>query len=189
MATTVNGYPVIPAGKMHGPGPHLRKWYVPAGRGLKHHERHFILREGAMGFVLMHFILWFHETVERLDINRVWDEWGHAVRPVRGQSTGYSTHAGGGAADLNATRHPRGRSARRTFSGAKIKLIRLRIKMKMYRGVLNWGGDWRTPDGMHVEIARVPMKRVISVARALAKTPRGRRILKANPGARDALGL
>lgn len=189
MATTVNGYPVIPAGKMSGPGPHLRKWYMPPGHGLKKHERHFILREGAMGFVLMHFILWFHETIERLDINRIWDEWGHAVRPVRGQTTGYSNHAGGGAADINAALHPRGRRARLSFSLKKIKAIRLRIRAKIYRGVLIWGGDWRTPDGMHVEIARVPMKKVIRVARALAKTPRGRRILAANPGARDALGL
>lgn len=189
MATTVNGYPVIPAGKMTGPGPHLRKWNMPVGHGLSKGERYFVLREGAMGFVLMHFILWFHESIERLDVNRIWDEWGHAVRPVRGQTTGYSNHAGGGAADFNATLHPRGRAARLSFTRREIQKIRLRIRSRIYRGVLIWGGDWRTPDGMHVEISRAPMKRVKRVARRLARTKRGKRILAANPGARDSLNL
>lgn len=182
MATTVNGYPVIPAGKFEGPGPHLRRWWVPKSETLTFHERHFDLRDGAMGFVLMHFILWFHETIEHLDVNKIWDEWGHAVRPVRGQTTGYSNHAGGGAADLNATLHPRTVSIFSTFSSARIKQIRLWIASSKYMGVLVWGGEWDTPDGMHVEIAAVSMDRVKRVARLLAKTPRGKRILKANPG-------
>jgi len=182
MAKTVNGWPVIFEADYTGPGPHLRKWWMPEGNGLTHHEKYFILRDGAIGFVLMHFMLWFHETIERLDINRIWDEWGWAVRPVRGQTTGYSNHAGGAAADGNATLHPRGVAVRKTFSLRQLTLIRSWIATKKYLGVLVWGGDWRIPDGMHAEIASVPLSRVQRVARLLAKTPRGKRILKANPG-------
>lgn len=182
MPTTVNGYPVIAAGDFKGPGPHLRRWWVPASEGLTRHERHFDLRNGAYGFILMHFILWFHECIEHLDVNKIWDEWAHAVRPVRGQTTGYSNHAGGVAADLNATLHPRGVSAWKTFSSARIKAIRQWVATKKYAGVLIWGGDWSTPDGMHVELARASEQKIKRVARALAKTKRGKRIIAANPG-------
>jgi len=182
MAQTVNGWPVIFEADYDGPGPHLRKWWMPEGHGLTKHEKWFILRDGAIGFVLMHFMLWFHETIERLDINRIWDEWGWAVRPVRGQSTGYSNHAGGAAADGNATMHPRGVAPSKTFSLLQIKRIRAWVATAKYMGVLTWGGDWRIPDGMHAEISRVPYNRVKRVARRLAKTTRGKRILAANPG-------
>lgn len=181
MAQTVNGWPVIFHEDYDGPGPHLRKWYFPAGNGLTHHEKYLILRDGAIGFVLMHFFLWFHETIERIDVQKLWDEWGWAVRPVRGQTTGYSNHAGGAAGDINATVHPRGVSIWRTFKSWQIFKIRARVKL-FYRGIVIWGGDWSIPDGMHGEIARVPMNRVQVLARRLAKTPRGQRILKANPG-------
>ncbi len=184
MAQTVNGWPVIFDGDTTGPGPHLRKWYMPAGSGLRQGEKWFYLREGPIGFILIHFFLWFHETIERLDTQKLWDEWGWAVRPVRGQTTGYSNHAGGAAADGNATVHPRGVSIWKTFTPSQIKQIRMWIHTKKYAGVLIWGGDWRIPDGMHAEIARVPYARVERVARRLAKTPRGKRILAANPGAK-----
>ena len=182
MAQTVNGWPVIFHEDYDGPGPHLCKWYFPEGHGLTRHEKYLILRDGAIGFIIMHFFLWFHETIERLDTQKLWDEWGWAVRPVRGQSTGYSNHAGGAAGDGNATQHPRGVSIWRTFSAKQIKAIRMWVHTKKYAGVLIWGGDWSIPDGMHAEIARVPYNRVQRVARRLAKTPRGQRILKANPG-------
>lgn len=182
MAKTVNGYPVIEAGHFTGPRPRVHKWYVPASKGLKARERHLILRDGAHGFILMHFVLWFHEVIERLDINRVWDEWGHAVRPVRGQTSGFSNHAGGVAADLNATLHPQGVSVRKTFTRDQIRKIRFWVATKKYRDLLIWGGDWRTPDGMHVELSRASSKKVRRVARRLAKTKRGKRILAANPG-------
>lgn len=136
MAQTVNGWPVIFTKKMDGPGPHLRQWWMPEGHGLTRHEKYFLLRDGAIGFVLMHFFLWFHETIERLDTQRLWDDWGWAVRPVRGQKTGYSNHAGGAAADGNATVHPRGVSIFRTFSNKQIVTIRMWIHTKKYAGVL-----------------------------------------------------
>lgn len=175
VATTANGHPVIFSATYTGPGPRLRKWKVPGV------ERHFIARDGAMGFILMHVALWFHEVVERID-KGTWDEWGWAVRPVRGQSTGYSNHAGAVALDINATRHPRGVPITRTMTNKQISLIRSR--MRWLKLAVIWGGGWRTPDGMHFEIARISLKRAEFVAKWLMRTRRGKRILDANPGAK-----
>lgn len=187
-AFSANNWPVIFDNNTTGSMPRLRKWSVPAGKGLKPDERHFYLRDGAAGFVLMHFILWFHEKIERLDTQRLWDDWGWAVRPVRGQTTGYSNHASGTAADVNATVHPQGVSIWRTFKRWQIRAIRSWVSSVKYRNTLTWGGDWNTPDGMHIEIRDgAKLRRVERVAKRLMKTPRGKRILKANPGAKRVI--
>lgn len=178
MSLTVNGWTVLASNRTTGALPRLRRWYVP-GAG-----RHIYLRDGAAGFLLIHLALWFHEKLERLDVG-VWDDWGWAVRPVRGQTTGYSNHAGGVAEDLNATRHPIGVAVSRTFTPAQIRRIRWRLRI--YRGLIIWGGAWTRPDGMHFELAPATLSRVERVARLLMLTPRGRRILKANPGAKEVI--
>lgn len=177
MSTTVNGWPVLDSDTT-GPLPRLRKWVIPGT------DRHLLLRDGSCGFLLVHLALWFHEKIERLDLG-IWDEWGHAVRPVRGQTTGYSNHAGGVAADLNATRHPLGVSVTRTFTATQVRKIRRR--MRVYLGAVIWGGTWSRPDGMHFELAPTTLAAVERRARALMLTQRGRRILAANPGAREAI--
>ena len=91
-----NGFPVLATNHTTGPLPRLRKWVIPGA------NRHVYLRDGSVGFLLVHFALWFHETISRLD-QGVWDEWGWAVRNVRGSSTVISNHASGTAVDLNAT--------------------------------------------------------------------------------------
>lgn len=176
--TTVNGWPVL-GPDTDGPFPRLRRFAIPGtGRALT-------LRDGAVGFLIALFALWWDERIERLDTaGDVWDEWGHAVRPVRGQSSGYSNHAGGAAADLNATRHPMGVAVSRTFTPAQIRRIRRRLLL--FRGCLVWGGVWSRPDGMHVEAART-LAACERVARVLMHTPRGRRVLAANPGLRKAI--
>lgn len=181
MAETVNGWLVLESSRTTGDLPRLRKWIVPG-----HVDRHLYLRDGALGFILMHVLVWFHEVIERLNITgQPWDEWGWAVRPVRGQTTGYSNHAGGVAVDLNATLHPRGVPVSQTFTPRQIRKIKRR--MRLYRGIVIWGGVWSIPDGMHFEIADVPLKRCRLLARVLMKTPRGQRILKANPGVKNIL--
>jgi hypothetical protein len=170
---SVNGWPLL-AGGTTGPLPRLRKWTVP-GTG-----RHLYLRDGSAGFVLVHLALWFHERVERLDLG-VWDEWGWAPRPIRG-GTAPSNHGSGTAADLNATRHPFGVATARTFTPGQIRRIRRRLKL--YRGLIDWGGNWSHADAMHFELA--PGSKLAAVerlARLLTKTPRGKRVLAANPGA------
>lgn len=180
MATTTNGHPVLFSNSTSGSLPRLRKWIIPGT------NRHLYLRDGSMGFVLIFLALWYHQRVERLNLhNQVWDEWGWAVRPVRGQSSGYSNHAGGVAIDLNATQHPMGVSIYNTYTPLQIR--RIRWRMRIFGGVVIWGGEWGRPDGMHFEIGKVPMGRVERLARRLMKTRRGRRILKANPGARSVI--
>jgi hypothetical protein len=179
MATTVNGWQVIESNDTTGPLPRLRKFVLPDVKGQDNTPRHFYLRDGSCGLVLMHVLLFFHEKVERLDVG-IWDDWGWAVRPVRGQTSGYSNHAGAVAADANATRHPLGVAIDRTFTASQVRRIRWRLKL--YRGLVIWGGNWSRPDGMHFELAPANLSRVESLARFLMRTPRGKRILDANPG-------
>src|SRR5690348_7245452 len=105
------------------------------------------LRKGDAGFVLKHFADWFDQKIE--DIDQGADDWGYAERNVRGSATEVSNHASGTAMDLNATKHPLGK--RGTFSKAKTSAIRQRLKL--YDGVIRWGGDYRNrADEMHFEL-------------------------------------
>jgi hypothetical protein len=175
MAQSYNGWPVLSSDSRQ-----LRKWIIPGT------NRHFVLRDGSAGFLLALFLLWYHEAVERLDLRaEEWDDWGYAYRPVRGETSGFSNHASGTAADANATKHPMGVSPWKTLTPKQIRMIRRRLKHFM-RGTLAWGGEWSRPDGMHYELA-VPLRRAEKVARILSNTKRGRRILKANPGARRVI--
>lgn len=167
MSTSQNGWTVLSADQ-------TRKWIMP-GTG-----RHLVLNPDHAGFVLAHTALWYHERVERLDLG-VWDEWGWAVRPIAGQTSGYSNHASGTAMDLNATRHPLGVAAQRTFTADQLATIHRRLR---WLRVLRWGGDYRTrPDAMHWEV-NASAAAVARRAAVLRLTPRGRRIVKANPGYR-----
>lgn len=166
--TSQNGWPLAPK---------TRKWIIPDT------GRHLVLRDGSAGFLLAHMALWWHEELERLDLGQ-WDEWGYAPRPIRGSSTP-SNHASATAADLNATKHPLGVAVLDTFTAAQARRIRRRLRL--YAGTLRWGGDYsRRPDAMHVELDR-PLRDAERVARRLMLTPRGRRILAANPGAKEVI--
>jgi hypothetical protein len=175
-------------GRFDGPQPRLRKFVIPDT------ARTINLRDGSVGFILIHFALWWHEVVHRLDLG-TWDEWGWASRPVRGQSVVISEHAGGRAEDLDATQHPRGVAILRTFKKWQIAKIHARLLLyRVWSGkklvrVLDWGGDYRhTVDGMHVEIAPgVTIAMAERLAGFLMKTPRGKRILAANPGLREVI--
>jgi len=177
MVNSANGYPVLDSGTT-GPLPRLRKWEIPQVK------RHLLARDGSGGFLLIHLALWFSEEVEDLDNEKTWDDWGWAARPIRGSST-ISNHASGTAIDLNATKHPMGVPTRNTFSRAEI--IRIHNRLKMYTGCIRWGGDYSgRPDAMHWELDR-PLRQVEKKARELCKTPRGRRILADNPGAKRVI--
>jgi hypothetical protein len=170
-----NGWPVIES-TTATTGPRLRKWIIP-GTG-----RHLYARDGSAGFLLALFALWFHEVIERLD-GGIWDEWGWAFRPIRG-GLETSNHASGTAVDLNATQHPLG--ARGTFRRLR-DAARIRLRLAFMRDVIRWGGDFTgRADEMHFEIDR-PLARCENVAQRLTGTPRGRRILAANPGAKEVI--
>jgi len=175
MSTSVNGWPVLQSGSKM-----LHKWDVPDC------DRHLILRRGSAGFLLIHNATFIDRFVERLDRHgSVWDEWGHAVRPIRGQTSGYSNHASGTATDLNATRHPRGVRTRSTWTDHQLSQIHRRLKM--YEGCLTFGGDWtKIPDAMHWEISD-DLGHCERVARRLLRTKIGKAVLDDNPGQRRVI--
>jgi hypothetical protein len=170
IATSQNDWPVLQPGSTT-----LHTWVIPARNG---HVR-ITLRNGSAGFLLAHFLLWFAETIEPL-AGKVADDWGHAVRAIRGQLTGFSNHASGTAADHNATKHPLG--VRGTFK--RWQVARIKLRLVLYRGCIRSGIFYvNRPDEMHEEINR-DLAACERVARRLCRTPRGRRILHANPGQR-----
>lgn len=174
MATSSNGWPVLQSGSRT-----LRTWEVPGC------DRHLVLRQGSAGFLLVHNATYIDRYVERLD-RGVWDEWGHAVRTIRGQTSGYSNHASGTACDLNATRHPLGVPTSRTWTDNQIRLIRRRLGM--YHDCIRWGGDYRNrADAMHWEIDRGLAACEKEARRLMTTTKIGREILAANPGARKEI--
>jgi hypothetical protein len=161
MATSQNGWPVLSSGD-------TKKWTIPDT------GRHLILAKGAAGFILVHFALWFHESVEELDDGQ-WDDWGWANRPIRG-STSTSNHASGTAMDLNATKHPLG--VQDTFTGEQERKIRKRLDL--YDGCIRWGGDYQyRADEMHFEIDATKAA-VVKVAERLRDSPRGVRVHREN---------
>jgi len=167
-----NGWPALAATSTL-----LHTWIVNGPSG----QSKFRTRNGSCGFVLAHNALWFDGKVEGL-VEDVLDDWSYAYRPIRGFDEGgvLSNHAGY-AVDLNATDHPLGVPTRETFTPAEVRLIMRR--MEFYDDVIEWGGNWRRADAMHFEIAPgTTMKDVERVARRLLDSPRGKRILAANPG-------
>ena len=97
--------------------------------------------------LLLAFAKWFNEHIEPL-AGKVWDEWGYAYRPVRGQTVMLSNHSSGSAIDLNSATHPRLKP--NTFKPDKVALIRAECK----RLGLRWGGDYSVAivDEMHFEV-------------------------------------
>lgn len=93
----------------------------------------------------------FDRAVEDLELPGLPDEWGYSHRYIAGTRT-WSKHAYGIAIDLNATRHPYGK--RGTFSLMQQSAIRLILSK--CKGLIAWGGDWRTPDDMHFEVTGTP---------------------------------
>jgi hypothetical protein len=88
---------------------------------------------------------------------RVLDDWSWNpdLRPIRGQTHGYSNHDSATAIDLNATAHPRGK--RNTFTREQEKAIReilAQITDDAGREVVRWGGVYKNApvDEMHFEL-------------------------------------
>lgn len=161
-----NGYSVL------DPSEYVR-WILPLKEGS---PKYFTLRPGHAGFLLTHLALFFHEEVEPLNTQAVWDDWGLAVRNVR-DSNDVSNHASGTAVDLNATLHPLGRH--NTFSKEQITAVHKRLDFM--KRTIRWGQDYTGRiDGMHFEIIE-DWDTVTQVAKRLQSTWRGKRIIKANP--------
>lgn len=160
-----NGWPVIDS--VEG----TRLWVIPGtGRSIRLHAGH-------AGLVLAHLALWFSEVIEPIG-RGVFDDWGWAVRNVRGSDTAISNHSSGTAMDLNATHHPLG------IPGTYLnwQYVKIRAHLAFYGGVIRAGLAYHgRVDEMHYEINKGHTA-VYRVARRLAKTGRGQRIVAANPG-------
>jgi hypothetical protein len=173
LSTSQNGWPVLPATSEL-----LHTWRVPAKSG----PFTVRLRNGSAGFLLVHFLLWFAETIEKV-LGPQLDDWGYAVRPIRGQTSGYSNHASGTAFDVNSLKHPLGK--RGTY--ARWQYAKMRLRLALYRGCVRLGAFYEgRPDEMHGEIDK-PIAVVEKLARRLSTSPRGKRILAANPGQRAVI--
>jgi len=101
----------------------------------------------AVAPILVSFAKDFHELVEPIDEGQL-DDWGYAFRQTRGSDRVLSNHASGTAIDLNAIKHPLGKS--NTFNKDQRNTINLLIT----KYGLTWGGNYkRRKDDMHFEIA------------------------------------
>jgi replication initiation and membrane attachment protein DnaB len=97
--------------------------------------------------ILVSFAKDFDELVEPIDEGQL-DDWGYAFRQTRGSDRILSNHASGTAIDLNAIKHPLGKS--NTFNKDQRNTINLLIT----KYGLTWGGNYkRRKDDMHFEIA------------------------------------
>lgn len=166
-AHSQNGFPALTSDS-----PYLRTWVIPdTSRTLR-------LRNGSAGFLLIHLALWFDARVEDVE-GGILDDWGYAYRPIRGYESGLSNHSSGTAMDLNATQH--GLGAEDTFSASEELRIRRRVNV-YFDDVVRWGGEYYgRKDEMHFEVD-ASIGACEKVARNLLTTPRGKRILEANPG-------
>lgn len=87
--------------------------------------------------------------LNQIEKNRPEWSWGWAVRPVRGQESGYSNHASGTAIDYNAPAHPLGVTG--TWSAREKDAIN-KILADM-NDIIRWGENYTgRKDGMHFEI-------------------------------------
>lgn len=172
MATSMNGWPAL-----NSDSPYLYTWQIPdTARKLR-------LRNGSAGFLLIHLALWFDAKVEDIE-GGVLDDWGYAYRPVRGYESTLSNHSSGTAMDLNATQHVLG--SEDTFTDREERQIRTRVN-SFFDGVIRWGGEYQgRKDEMHFEID-APLAECEKVAKRLMDSPRGKRILNANPGQRAVI--
>ena len=96
--------------------------------------------------ILIAFCKEFHELVEPIDQGQL-DDWGYAFRMTRGSDKVLSNHSSGTAIDLNALKHPLGKS--NTFTKEQCNMITLLIT----KYGLCWGGHYKKrKDEMHFEV-------------------------------------
>lgn len=139
---------------------------------------HFRLADGAAGFVLSHWAMWFSECVERIQ-GDTWDDWGYAIRPIRGGGITLSNHASGTALDINAQAHPLG--SRHTFTDEQEWRLLRRLRGR-YGGLIRWGGSYSgRADEMHFELVG-DRTEVRALAGVLRDSDRGRRVRSLNAG-------
>ncbi len=134
--TSPNGWPASEDRKAIG----IKSFVVP-GTKIK------LACARAVAPLLVNFAKEFHDSVEPIDAGQL-DDWGYAFRMTRSSDKVLSNHSSGSAIDLNAIKHPLGKS--NTFNKDQCNIINLLI----IKYGLAWGGNYkRREDSMHFEIA------------------------------------
>ncbi len=134
--TSPNGWPASDDRKAIG----IQSFVIP-GTSLK------IACAKDVAAILVAFCAEFHDLVEPIDEGQL-DDWGYAFRMTRGSDKVLSNHSSGTAVDLNALKHPLGKS--NTFTKDQTNTIQLLI----VKYGLAWGGNYKKrKDEMHFEIA------------------------------------
>lgn len=170
MANSQNGWPVLEADSDL-----LHTWLIPTAKGTVK----FRLRQGSAGFLLCHLALWYDQAIDPI-IDPVLDDWGYAYRKI-GDTSIWSDHASGTAIDIDALKRPQGTH---TFTAAQKAAIKTRLGL--YGNAIASGAFWSNVDEMHFSLAK-PLADVQKVARNLMDSPRGRRVLDANPAQRAVI--
>ena len=133
--TSPNGWPASEDRKALG----IESFVVP-GTKLK------LACAQAVAPLLVNFAKEFHELVEPIEQGQL-DDWGYAFRMTRGSDKVLSNHSSGTAIDLNALKHPLGKS--NTFTKEQCNIITLLIT----KYGLAWGGHYKKrKDERHFEI-------------------------------------
>lgn len=147
MATSVNGWPLVPAGS-----PQLAQLPgVPTGP---------VALAGPVATLLGYVATEFHARVEAITSTS-----SHRPGAEIGSTGWYSNHASATAVDLNGGRHPQFR--RGTFTAAQVAQIRTILAATK---VIDWGGDWddASVDEMHFEIRpKTTAQQVVDAASTL----------------------
>jgi hypothetical protein len=118
--------------------------------------RKFWAADDEVATVFLYWLAWCEDHLEPINLpvheTPGYDDWSWNVRPVRGQTTGYSNHSSATAIDRNSTLHPRG--VRGTYSHAQRVAMADELAGPVLRGVLRAGEFYTTStiDGMHFEI-------------------------------------
>ncbi len=168
MALSENGWPCLEYDSKF-----LWTWNIPTTEGMVRVR----MRNGSVGFILAFYVSLYAQFIEPV-VGKVLDDWGHAVRLIRAGVLP-SNHYSGTAVDLNALKHPLGKSG----TIVKIALLRTLVKTRL-RGLLRLGADYHgRKDEMHAEAMPGKTMHDFEVrATRLMKTKRGKAILAANPG-------
>lgn len=161
-----NGWPCLEYGD-----PRIHRWGVPLRGGVLYIN----LRQGSVGFVLCLAIMLWDKWIEPV-YGKVLDDWGHAVRPVRGGTTP-SNHYSATAVDLNAMRHPLGRVGTVVKAALWRTLLRTRLA-----GIVKWGGDYLgRKDEMHNEARPgVPLAAFEKLAKRRLNSKMGQALIALN---------
>lgn len=163
MALTPNGWPISPPrSKRRVPGTNV----------------YLEVADGKPGDILMYVAEQFHRRVESLTPSV--DEWGYSLRRNTNAPSVWSEHASATAIDLNAMRHPNGKSG--TFTANQVREIQKIIDEVGGPSVVRWLKGF---DEMHFEVRATPAKLrsvTVPVAAPVDQTPGARTLAKGDVG-------